>query len=88
VALDIVTAPAQARLIDASDGHFLGLTPWHQELPSRAGKLEIRLEKKGYEPRTISVPLDKKFDGNFALERARGGSGHTDEPSGEHIIKL
>jgi serine/threonine-protein kinase len=85
VAVDIATTPARARLVDAADGRLLGVTPFHDLLPRREGALELRLEKKGYEPRTISVPLDRKFDGAFELKRAASGGG---DSSGERIIKL
>jgi hypothetical protein len=86
VAVDIATTPARARLVDAADGRVLGVTPFHDLLPRREGALELRLEKKGYEPRTISVPLDQKFDGAFELKRVAGSGGG--DSSGERIIKL
>jgi serine/threonine-protein kinase len=86
VTVDIATTPARVRVVDAADGKLLGVTPFHDLLPRREGALEVRLEKKGYEPKTISVPLDQKFDGTFELKRAAGPGGG--DSSGERIIKL
>ena len=87
-AIDIATAPAQARLLDAGDGHLLGTSPWHGELPSSPGELKVRIEKAGYKSMTISIPLDQPFNRTFELERARAGGRRGGGASGERIIKL
>jgi hypothetical protein len=89
IPVEIATSPAEARLVDANDGHLLGVTPWRSELPSGQGSLKVRIEKSGYKARTISIPLDHAFDGNFELDRAGGHhGGGGEQPSGERIIKL
>jgi hypothetical protein len=84
ISVDIATTPSRVRLIDVADGHLIGISPFHDVLPSGEGTLEVRLEKKGYEPRTVSIPRNQKFSGTFELKRVSGG----DEPAGERIIKL
>ena len=86
--IDIATAPAQARLFDAGDGHLLGTSPWHGELPSSSGELKVRIEKAGYKSMTISIPLVQAFSRTFELERARAGGRRGGGASGERIIKL
>ena len=86
--IDIATAPAQARLLDAGDGHLLGTSPWHGELPSSSGELKVRIEKAGYKSQTISIPLGQAFNRTFELERARAGGRRGGGASGERIIKL
>jgi hypothetical protein len=86
--IDIATAPPQARLLDAGDGHLLGTSPWHGELPNSAGELKVRIEKAGYKSLTISIPLDQAFNRTFELERARAGGRRGGGASGERIIKL
>jgi serine/threonine-protein kinase len=88
IAVDIETTPGEARLLDASDGHVLGVSPWRGELPSGQGSLKIRIEKQGYKARTITVPLDHAFNGTFELDRSGGHHGGGEQPSGERIIKL
>ena len=86
--IDIATAPAQARLLDAGDGHLLGTSPWHGELPSGPGELKVRVEKAGYKSLMISIPLDQAFNRTIELERARAGGRRGGGASGERIIKL
>jgi serine/threonine-protein kinase len=84
ISVDIATTPSRVRIVDASDGHLVGVSPFHDLMPSREGTLELRLEKKGYESRKISIPLDEKFSGTFELKRTPGG----DDSAAERIIKL
>jgi serine/threonine-protein kinase len=84
ISVDIATTPSRVRLIDTADGHLIGISPFHDLLPSGEGTLQVRLEKKGYEPRTVSIPRNQKFSGTFELKRVPGG----DEAAGERIIKL
>jgi hypothetical protein len=86
--VDIATTPARARLLDAADGHLLGTSPWHGELPSGPGELKVRIEKAGYKPQTISIPLDRAFNRTVELEKARAGGRRGGDTTGERIIKL
>jgi serine/threonine-protein kinase len=87
-AIDIATTPAQARLLDAADGHLLGISPWHGELPSGPGELQVRIEKAGYKVQTISIPLDRATNRTVELEKARAGRRRGGDSAGERIIKL
>jgi serine/threonine protein kinase len=90
VMIDIKTNPADARVIDPSDGHLLGVTPLHQALARQSTARPLRIEKEGYLPKTMSIPPGGDFRAAIRLERA--GSREPREPrepsSGEHIIKL
>jgi hypothetical protein len=49
----------------------LGTTPFDLEIPRGAGTLDLLLDKKGYQPRSISVPLDHSSDRTVPLARRR-----------------
>ncbi|HVR62071.1 MAG TPA: serine/threonine-protein kinase [Polyangia bacterium] len=87
VGVAIDSAPPGARVVDADDGRLLGLTPLHTRLPRRDGELKVRIEKRGYLPRALSLPLQK--DGASTVRLEKNPAGATPRPGGEeHIIKL
>ena len=87
VGVVIESAPPGARVVSADDGRLLGLTPWRTRLPRRDGELKVRIEKRGYLPRLLSLPLQTDAASNVRLEKNPAGAGP--RPGGEeHIIKL
>ena len=84
IIVDLKSSPSEARVVDAANGHLIGVTPLHHRLARQAAPLEVRVEKSGYLPKALTIPQDQDFHGSIHLERAA-----ENEPSGgEHIIKL
>jgi serine/threonine-protein kinase len=71
ITLDVITAPAEARVLDARKKTVLGATPLHLQMPRGKGTLELKIEKSGYFPKTVKVPLDRSFEGSFRLDKER-----------------
>ena len=100
ITVDIASSPAEARVIDTTDGRVLGLTPLHQswERQHASAPLSLRIEKNGYLSRSLTVPRHQDYRTSVRLERAedRDRREHRDPASaapggaepGEHIIKL
>ena len=95
VSIDIRTAPTEARVLDAADGHLIGVTPLRQTLERRDSPLAIRIEKAGYLPKSLTIPRLEDYRGpTIKLERAgehereREARPPREPATGEHIIKL
>ena len=89
ITVDLKSAPPEARVIDASDGHLLGVTPLHQVRDRSDGSFQVRVEKPGFVSRTVTIPQRQDYRGTIRLDRA--GAAEPREPpasGGEHIIKL
>jgi serine/threonine-protein kinase len=69
ITIDIVTSPPEARVVDVRKKTALGVTPVHQQVPRGSGTLEIKIEKSGYEPKSVKLPLDRDFKGAYQLEK-------------------
>jgi hypothetical protein len=68
VTVRLASDPTGAKVVDASDGTALGVTPL--SLTREQGvALKVRLEKDGYAPATRDVPLDENQALEFALEK-------------------
>jgi hypothetical protein len=83
ILIDIASAPAAARVVNTRDESLLGVTPFRREVPREEGELELRLEKRGYLPRTVVVPLNSGFRGSVRLGKVPAPA-----PAAETIIKL
>jgi eukaryotic-like serine/threonine-protein kinase len=70
VAIEIASTPPGATVW--VDGQRRGVTPLVLSVKAAAGNLEVRLERDGHLPRTLSIPADR--DGRFqaALEKQVG----------------
>jgi hypothetical protein len=57
VTIKIDSRPGGARVVRIADGVNMGTTPW--EHPFEAGRetIELRLDRDGYEPLTLQIPL-------------------------------
>ena len=93
VTIEIETTPSGARVLDAADGRLLGTTPLRQQVERRpGGELQIKIERKGYQTRTVAVPLGQDFRSDLALDPTPPGGARPPlrgpSQSGERIIKL
>jgi len=89
ITVDLKSAPPEARVIDPSDGHLIGVTPLHQVRDRGEGSFQVRVEKPGFVSRTVTIPQRQDYRGTIRLDRA--GAAEPREPpasDGEHIIKL
>jgi len=86
IIVDLKSSPPEARVIDVASGHLIGVTPLHHRLPRQSGALEVRVEKSGYLPRSLTIPQGQDYRGSIRLERA--GEPEPEQGGGEHIIKL
>jgi serine/threonine-protein kinase len=69
ITIDVATSPPEARVVDVRKKTALGVTPVHQQVPRGSGTLEIKIEKNGYEPKSVKLPLDRDFKGTYQLEK-------------------
>jgi serine/threonine protein kinase len=67
--VDIVTTPAGARVVREKDGAELAVTPARLSWPEGEGIELLRLERDGYRPEKVVVPLDRGVKLELALER-------------------
>src|SRR6185295_6824785 len=89
ITVDLKSAPPEARVIDPSDGHLIGVTPLHQVRDRGEGSFQVRVEKPGFVSRTVTIPQRQDYRGTIRLDRAGGGEPRQPPASdGEHIIKL
>jgi hypothetical protein len=58
VSVAIDSTPSEARLVRVRDGAVLGKTPFRETWPQAAGTEKLRLERDGYRPESVVVPLD------------------------------
>ena len=65
VTVTLASRPAGARVVRVRDGAVLGATPLEQRWPPGDGVEALRLEKEGFRPETVQVPLDR--GGTFSL---------------------
>jgi serine/threonine-protein kinase len=57
VKIRVETRPGGARVVRISNGEVLGTTPWEQPFTAGDGTVELRLDRDGYEPATVQIPL-------------------------------
>jgi len=83
--VDLKSSPTEARVLDTVTGRLIGVTPLHHRLPRQASPLEVRVEKSGYLPKSLTIPQNQDYRGSIRLDRTA-----EPEPGGssEHIIKL
>jgi hypothetical protein len=62
-------------VVRADTGEALGVTPLVRALPRTAGTLDLRIRLAGYVPLERSVPLEKDYELDLPLAKARGSSG-------------
>jgi eukaryotic-like serine/threonine-protein kinase len=67
VQVTIGSNPSGARVVREADGVILGMTPFEESWPSAAGSARLRLEKDGYRPESLVVPLDRGVNLDRAL---------------------
>ena len=84
VTVEIITAPVGASVVDVERGRVIGTTPFAQTFPRGEDEIRLRLERKGYQPRTVKLVPARDFRGSFNLERVAVPPA----AEGERIIKL
>jgi serine/threonine protein kinase len=57
VTIKIDSRPGGARVVRIADGVNLGTTPWEHPFTAGEGTIELRLDRDGYEPMTLQIPL-------------------------------
>jgi serine/threonine-protein kinase len=72
VRVRITSDPAGAVVRDGA-GQTLGTTPFEHSFPRAAGTLQLMVDKKGYRPRAVAVPLDADSERAVPLQRRRAG---------------
>ncbi|HEY2729307.1 MAG TPA: serine/threonine-protein kinase [Polyangia bacterium] len=68
-AVAISSEPPGARVVRASDGADIGVTPFRESWPVGAGVENLRIELPGYRPEPFVVPLDRGVDLHFVLDK-------------------
>jgi eukaryotic-like serine/threonine-protein kinase len=83
VSISIVSQPAGAYVVRASDGARLGKTPWRGELTQSPDEAVFRLSLHGYKDATVTLPLAEDVTRTVELvaRKAAPGSDATAEKS-------
>jgi hypothetical protein len=68
VSVDITTSPPGATILDGT-GKLIDFTPWSASRARRRGSEKLRLEKDGFRPLEIVVPLDREYHRHFPLKK-------------------
>ena len=67
----LASEPSGATVIDVATGRIVGTTPLDQTAPRGEGAWDLRVQKDGFRPTTLAVPLGEAFDRTIALEAIR-----------------
>jgi serine/threonine protein kinase len=57
VTIHIDSRPGGARVVRIEDGVNMGTTPWQHPFTAGEGTIELRLDRDGYEPMNLQIPL-------------------------------
>jgi hypothetical protein len=82
VAVRLTSEPTGARVVREKDGALIGLTPLETTWPATAGAERLRLERDGYRPQSIVVPLDRDVSLTFPLKALSARPAHARTVSG------
>jgi hypothetical protein len=71
VKVRIGSRPGDALVVRERDGHELGPTPFEDSWPQGTGVEKVRLERAGYRPEHLEVPLDRPSNLTVELKKER-----------------
>jgi serine/threonine-protein kinase len=76
VTVRLTSDPPGARVVRETDGALIGVTPLETTSPSTNGAQKLRLEREGYRPEPVIVPLDRDVELTFSLKPLPAAATH------------
>ncbi len=85
--LRLRSTPTGATVTDQESGKTWGVTPIERQISRSAGVLDLYMEKVGFTPKRLAIPLDRDFETDVSLEPQPGPSSRINMVAGKGAAK-